>query len=141
MAGKTERREMSRSGYSDDCEHLELYRQAVERAIHGKRGQEFLRELIAALDALPEKILIQGELVDDKGRCCAIGAVCKARGLNFPQIDYEDPYSVARVIGVARSMAAEIAYMNDEWESCSETPADRWSRMRRWAVNNLNPTP
>lgn len=130
---------MSRSGYSDDCEYLDLYRQAVQRAIHGKRGQIFLRELLAALDALPEKILITGELINDKGQCCAIGAVCKARRIDTARVVYECPDSVAKAIGVTRSMAAEIAYMNDEWESCSEKPKARWERMRRWAVNNLNP--
>lgn len=131
---------MSRSGYSDDCDNLNLYRAAVERALHGKRGQAFLRELIASLDALPEKVLISGELIADDGRCCAIGAACKARSLDVATIDYEDPETVGRLLGIARSMAAEIAYMNDEWDSPSESPANRWSRMRRWAVNNLNPT-
>ena len=36
---------MSRSGYSDDCETMGLWRGAVERAIYGKRGQTFLREM------------------------------------------------------------------------------------------------
>ncbi len=36
---------MSRSGYQDDCEGLNLYRGTVRRAIRGKRGQAFLREL------------------------------------------------------------------------------------------------
>lgn len=55
--------EMSRSGYVDDCENLELYRATVERSIKGKRGQAFLRELAAAMDAMPEKVLIAEELV------------------------------------------------------------------------------
>ena len=33
---------MSRSQYSCDCEHLELYRASVDRALHGKRGQAFV---------------------------------------------------------------------------------------------------
>ena len=36
---------MSRSGYTDECEYLDLYRGKVERAIKGKRGQKFLQEL------------------------------------------------------------------------------------------------
>lgn len=128
---------MSRSGYSDDCETIHLYRQAVERALQGRRGQAFLRELIAALDNLPEKILITGKLIAENGACCALGAVCKTRSLNPGKIDYEEPAEVGAAFGIARSMAAEIAFMNDEWESPSETPPDRWVRMRRWAVNNL----
>ena len=60
---------MSRSGYSDDYEGLGLYRQTVENALRGKRGQAFLRELLEALDALDEKKLIEGYLKDgDRGR-------------------------------------------------------------------------
>jgi len=128
---------MSRSGYSYDCENLELYRAAVDRAIHGKRGQAFLRELVMVLDEMPEKILISEELINESGQCCAIGAVCKARSLDVSKIDYWDPDSVARSIGVARSMAAEIEYENDEGSYKVETPQDRWARMRKWASDNL----
>jgi len=47
---------MSRSGYSDDCDDqwsLICWRGAVKSAIRGKRGQAFLKEMLAALDALP----------------------------------------------------------------------------------------
>lgn len=128
---------MSRSGYSDDCDNLELYRAAVDRAMSGKRGQAFLRELANALDSMPEKSLIAGELVSESGAVCAIGAVCKARALDVSHIDYEDPYSVAMAIGVARSMAAEIAYMNDEYEPRPEESAKRWERMRKWVQENI----
>lgn len=130
---------MSRSGYTDDCEYLDLYRATVERALNGKRGQEFLRELAASMDAMPEKLLIAGRLIDRKGCPCAIGAVCKARGTDVSKVDYEDPDSVARAIGVARCMAAEIAYENDEAGSSLETPEARWQRMRKWVNDNLLP--
>lgn len=42
---------MSRSGYSDDCENIGLWRGAVERAIRGVWGQALLLEMAAALDA------------------------------------------------------------------------------------------
>ena len=132
---------MSRSGYSDDCDYLELYRSAVWRAITGARGQAFLRELIAALDAMPEKRLIAGELIRD-GEVCAIGSVGLARGMDMTRIDYENPRSVGRAFGVARSMAAEIEFENDGdhlWDN--ETAEARWRRMRAWAVRNLNETP
>lgn len=58
---------MSRSGYSDDYDgdnwDLIRWRGAVTSAIRGKRGQAFLREALAALDAMPEKQLIAGDLV------------------------------------------------------------------------------
>jgi len=57
---------MSRSGYSDDCEDnwsWICWRGAVKSAIRGKRGQAFLRETLAALDALPERKLIAKDLI------------------------------------------------------------------------------
>lgn len=59
---------MSRSGYTEDCDdnwQLIRWRGAVASAIRGKRGQAFLRELLAALDAMPEKRLIADALVFD----------------------------------------------------------------------------
>lgn len=59
---------MSRSGYVDDmCDQWAMicYRGAVSSAIRGRRGQAFLREMLAALDAMPEKRLISGALVFD----------------------------------------------------------------------------
>lgn len=136
---------MSRSNYSDDCENIALYRGTVARAISGKRGQAFLRDLLAALDALPEKTLIAGELVAPSGACCAIGAVCKARSVDVSRIDYYDPRAVGKVVGISTAMAAEIEYENDKAGKSKEDPASRWVRMRRWVVDNLNnpaqPTP
>lgn len=132
---------MSRSGYSDNCENLGLWRSAVWRAINGARGQAFLRELIAALDAMPEKRLIAGELIRD-GEVCAIGSVGLARGMDMTRIDYESPRFVGRAFGIARSMAAEIEYENDgDHHYDTETAEARWHRMRAWAVSNLNETP
>ena len=54
---------MSRSGYSYEFEEgWGLYRGAVASAKRGKRGQKFLRELLSALDDMPIKRLISGEL-------------------------------------------------------------------------------
>lgn len=128
---------MSRSGYSDDCEYLELYRGAVDRALFGKRGQAFLRELAEALDAMPEKALITNELISQDGGFCAIGVVCKARALDVSTIDYDDADVVAKAIGIASSMAREIAFLNDEEGTSNETPAQRWTRMRKWVDANL----
>ena len=83
---------MSRSGYSEDCENWDLvrWRGAVQSAIRGARGQKFLRELVAALDALPEKKLIAHELKDENGAVCALGSVAVARGLDVSGVDFED---------------------------------------------------
>ena len=86
---------MSRSGYTDYCEHLGLWRGAVERAIRGKRGQAFLREMASALDAMPVKELVAEEIVRDPEHVCAIGAVALARGMDVSMIDPEDNDTVA----------------------------------------------
>lgn len=128
---------MSRSGYSDDCEHLELWRGAVDRAILGKRGQSFMCRLRDALDAMPSKRLITNEIANATGEVCALGAVdphCK--------VDPHDREAVAAYFGIAPAMAAEIVYLNDEadgWRNSSETPEQRWARMRAWVEKQIGP--
>lgn len=132
---------MSRSGYVDDMDdqwaHIR-WRGAVASAMNGKRGQEFLREMLAALDALPEKKLITHEL-EHNGSVCAIGAVGQARGVDMSKIDPEDYSRVAGAFGIAEAMAQEIVYMNDEafagyW---CKTPEERFQKMRAWIVSHL----
>lgn len=134
---------MSRSGYDSDCEYLDLYRHAIDRAVAGKRGQQFLKELAVAMDAMPVKRLIEGELIDKNGECCTIGVVCKARGIDVKGVDVYDPSRVGGIIGIATSMAAEIAFENDEKDSyyvCNnETPEQRWARMRKWVQEQIRP--
>lgn len=110
---------MSRSGYSDDCEGLNLWRGAVERALKGKRGQAFLKELAAAMDAMPEKRLIADELQADGG-FCTIGVLGHARGLDMARIDPHDSDQVSKVFGIAPAMAREIVYENDEGDATCE---------------------
>jgi len=135
---------MSRSGYSDDLDEgvLNLYRANVERAIKGKRGQAFLKVMAKCLDEMPVKELIVEKLIDEDGGCCAIGVVCKARGLDVSKVDEYDSQEVGALVGIASPLAAEIAYLNDmdgsysiSWSgarSPDETPGNRWQRMRRW---------
>ncbi len=129
---------MSRSGYTYDCENLNLYRGAVDSAIRGKRGQAFLREMAAALDAMPVKELITDEVVRDDSGVCAIGSVALARGLDVSTLDVYDGDDVAKRFGIARALACEIEYENDECGKQGETPAERWTRMRRWVEANLS---
>jgi len=127
---------VSRSGYTDDYETIELYRRTVLNAVRGKRGQAFLRDLLAALDAMPSKRLIPHELVNESGEVCAIGSLGVQRGVDMSQIDALDRDSVAKAFGIAPSLAAEIEYLNDEWHA-PETPEQRWARMRRWVERML----
>lgn len=126
---------MSRSGYSDDCDGWDLirWRGAVNSAIRGRRGQQFLRDLGAALDALPERALISDELEAD-GAYCALGAVGAARGIDMTDVDPYDRERVAEMFGIAPALAAEIMDLND---STRGDPAMRWSYMREWAQRAL----
>lgn len=136
---------MSRSGYVDDCENLWLWRGAVARAIAGMRGQAFLREMAAALDAMPVKELIVDDIVRDDGSVCAIGAVAVARRMDVSSLDNSDGESVGQAFGIARALACEIAYENDErggsWRDGkyhTESPSERWTRMRAWVDEQIN---
>lgn len=126
---------MSRSGYSDDCENVQLWRGNVDRAIKGKKGQEFFKELLTALDALPHKRLIQYNLIDGS-ECCALGAVALSRGLDVSEVDESEPEEVAAALGIRSMLAQEVAYMNDEYQLLN-TPEERWQRIRNWVVENL----
>lgn len=132
---------MSRSGYVDDCDEdwqFALCRGRIARAIRGKRGQAFLKEMLAALDAMPEKRLIAEELETVDGAVCAIGSVGKARGVDMTKLDPEDADGVAATFGIAPSMAREIVWMNDE-AAYRETPEDRFVRIRKWIASEIRP--
>jgi hypothetical protein len=131
---------MSRSGYTDDWDGENWQyicgRGAVVSAFRGKRGQAFLREMLAALDAMPEKKLIAHDLEVD-GAVCALGAVGKVRGLDMSKLDPEDPETVSGAFGIATSMAREIVYENDEAGSVRETPEERFVRIRAWIAKEI----
>lgn len=133
---------MSRSGYSEDCTEWDLirWRGAVNAARKGKRGQQMLRELLSALDAMPVKRLIAHEL-EQKGEVCALGCLGKARGLNLTRenVDPEDRERVAEVFGIAPALVAEIAFENDDdfAFTFNETPEHRWTRMRQWVASQI----
>ena len=135
---------MSRSGYVDDYANywqVTQWRAAVASALRGKRGQAFLREMLAAMDALPEKKLIDADLEAD-GMYCAIGTVGGKRGMDMSSIDPDDSDDIAGHFGIAHAMACEIMYQNDEagpWSG--ETPEQRFSRVREWIVSNLRDQP
>ena len=131
---------MSRSGYSDDYDTnlVNLWRANVDRALRGGRGQAFLRELLATLDAMPEKRLIAEELIVE-GEVCAMGAVGARRGLEMEGVDPEDTRRVGKMFEIAPAMAAELFYVNDEAGPYSEeeTSEQRFWRVRRWVVEQI----
>ncbi len=109
---------MSRSGYYE-CDGGETWsmicwRGAVASATRGKRGQAMLKEVLAALDALPEKILASESLVNAEGQYCTLGALGRARGIDMAEIDPDDYEAVAETFGIAGALAREIMWLNDE---------------------------
>jgi hypothetical protein len=114
---------MSRSGYTDDYGDddplaMGRWRQAVKRSIEGKRGQAMLRELAEALDAMPDKSLSAGNFATVEGEFCTLGVLGAKRGTKMDDLgddeDGCDTETVGQRFGIARALAAEIMYMNDE---------------------------
>lgn len=136
---------MSRAGYIEgdagDEWALIRWRGAVRSALRGKRGQAFLRELIEALDALPNHELAAYQF-GKGGEYCALGAVARKRGIDVSHLDELDPglhgyqEGIGDLFGIADAMAREIMYENDDpcWQ---QTPRDRWRHMMAWAKRNL----
>lgn len=141
---------MSRSGYVDDLDDplaLGRWRSAVRSALQGKRGQAFLREMLAALDALPEKRLIKGDLEAEAtglpfaqhSDVCALGSVGRARGTDMRPLDPYEGEQIASAFGIAHAMACEIAYINDDF-GWRETPELRFERVREWVAGQIKIT-
>lgn len=138
---------MSRSGYSDDGEYVALWRRAVENAIAGRRGQAFLRDLVATLDAMPVKGLVANDFQRADGAFCTLGALGNARGIDLTGFDDRcgdvDHDKVGRAFNIAPSLTQEVMFVNDDDFAYNfrsreqETPEHRWERMRAWAVSNL----
>ena len=134
---------MSRSEYSEDCDgrELNLWRGAVNSAINGKRGQAFLIESLAALDAMLVKKLTTDSLHDPVvGEFCTLGVVGAARGMALKPLEYANPSEIGAAFGISRAMAAEIMFENDDCDSYSIkaiTPERRWILMRYWVQSHI----
>lgn len=142
---------MSRSGYTDDIEdnwqHI-MWRGRVASSIRGKRGQAMLRDLLAALDAMPDKRLYPNSFATASGEYCTLGVLGSARGTKMDDLgDAEegcDERLVAERFGVASPLVQEIMWLNDEivddytWEDIELDGPPRqhgpdWGRpLKRW---------
>ncbi len=133
---------MSRSGYTEDHDdqwQFIRWRGVVASAMRGKRGQAFLQEMLAAMDALPERKLVR-EALEADGAVCAIGSVGKARGIDMSGIDPDDYETVAGKFGITTPLAQEIMWMNDDafWR---DTPEVRFEKMRKWVDSHIRKPP
>lgn len=145
---------MSRSGYGDDCDDVLQFgrwRGIIASTIRGKRGQAFLKEMLAALDAMPVKRLIANELAGpdllpcshwglfEAESVCAIGAVGKMRGVDMAALDPDEYESVASTFKISAPLAQEIVWENDEAGPWKETPEQRFVRVRKWVASKIKP--
>ena len=139
-----------------------LWNANCRRSINGKAGQRELRELEAALLALPEKRLIRDLLQDDEGGVCAIGCYAKHKGVDLSKFDPEDESDeVGIAAGMPRLVAWQLVALNDitldtVWEVAhgpvqrghgvykggialvrDMTPEERYEKVLAWVRNAL----
>lgn len=137
---------MSRSGYSDDYDFnlLNLYRGTVHRAINGKRGQVFLKNMLKTLDQMPVKKLA-AEVWIEQENACALGVVMQAAGHadKLEGLDPTDDYGAeiaSKMLDIAPSLARELVFINDDGNYMKiepETDENRWTRVRHWVQENI----
>jgi hypothetical protein len=122
----------------------------VASAIRGKRGQEFLKKLMAALDAMPVKELVANDLQVD-GEYCTMGLYGAAYVPAVLECDTEEHDVIADLVNVAPQLVQEVMFLNDEGyfdgnsefdrrpyaEKMAVQGAARWKYMRNWAESNL----
>lgn len=151
---------MSRTGWTDGDDsdnanwHAIMTAGAIKSAIRGKRGQAFLRDLAEALDAMPEKRLADGLLVDQDGCKCALGVLGAHRGLDLQALQPDMPHpesfdwdqeAIAAAFGVAGSLTNQIQWINDgkfAWGVDADKDQKlRWQYVRNWVAENLRDDP
>jgi hypothetical protein len=141
---------MSRLYYSDNDYDQEIGVARGRRlsAIRSQRGQRFLRDLVAALDALPTPELHSGALEDSKtGCCCAFGAVRRLRGVEsvklwfHPEDEDITPDSLAEPFDVSPTLAWAVVQANEDMheDNSEQGRRRRWAEVRDWAVRHLLP--
>lgn len=115
-----------RFSYTDEEDvpgQFALWQANCQRSINGKKGQAALRELEAALLALPDKRLIAEKMIDADGEVCAIGALAKYKGRDLlaePHIGPDDEFEgdgemeeIGMELGMPRLVAWKVVCKND----------------------------
>lgn len=116
-----------------------MWRGVIASATRGKRGQAFFRDLVAALDAMPEKRLVSGDLETKEGDVCALGSLGRHRGVDLEAVDTYDHEELGKTFDIASQLSQEVMYENDEGGPYyqKETPEQRWVRVRKWAASQI----
>lgn len=115
-----------RIGYSEDEDYpgqFALWQGNCQRSLKGRAGQNALRELEAALLALPDRRLIAGKMIDAEGDVCSIGALAKYKGrdlLSEPHVGPDDEFEgdgemeeIGMELGLPRLVAWKVVELND----------------------------
>ena len=124
------------------------YRGRVASALRGKRGQAFLRNLIAALEAMPidKRELAADSFVASDGCMCALSATLNHKGLPQPDdIDFDDCDDIdtaidhaAHYLNIAEVLAREVIWENDGF-AIPNTQADQIAWRTRTFTNRHPP--
>ena len=139
-----------RVDYSEDEEYggqFHLWQSNCRRSRRGKKGQAALRELEAALIALPNKRIQKDVFVERSGETCAIGALMLHRkvsaGMTRQQaeeecaaLDRDDTEEHGISVGLPRLVAWSVAVENDEWNR-EDSPEERYLRILGWVRGEL----
>ncbi len=128
----------------------------VTRAINGKKGQRVLKELEAALLALPKKRLIHGQFARYDGDVCAMAAlllsrtlargVCRseapdvmAQQIDFDAQGWDAIERASGVLKICEPLVWAIVEQNDEYGG--QTPEETYERVLNWVRSNMKQEP
>ena len=128
--------------------HFALWEANCRRSLQGKAGQRELREMEAALLALPAKRLVQGVLLSDDGDVCALGAYGRYKGLDLTSFETCDKEITGVEVGIAGGMPRLVAWAvvdrNDRLDGQYQvgtfvllTPEERYDQMLAWVRAQL----
>jgi len=135
-----------RISYSEEEEfsgQFALWQVNCQRSLSGNKGQQSLRELEAALLALPSKRLIAHRL-DNGEDVCAIGALVRYKHISpvsDPEFEMEN---VGIECGMPQLVAWKIVEINDTFDCRYEgnrrvdyTPEERYEKVLNWVREQL----
>ena len=115
-----------------------------------KNGQRYLRELKAALEAMPLRRLLRGELAGyapgNEELVCALGAFAMYKGTSFNDLDAyqgaDGSIELAQAHGMTQTLAYMVGIENDRtrWDVAArslrpESPEQTWQRMYDWTCS------
>lgn len=141
-------------GYDEDFQNqAALYQANTRRALKGRKGQAFLKEMEEALVALPMKKLIEGRICE-AGQVCAMGAFALKRRRDagadikaaLDWLEAEDPGEgdatetalfSKKHFGVMECLSFEMAWVNDDDNGVKQADEDRYERVLKWVRSRI----